>query len=207
MKAVKGQSSLFESAEKQYTMQETIPMICDLVKFFTGCKGYAVDGMEVEDLVQECFVHFLEKKFLERFIPGKCTYKTYVSYGVRNLIIDLMRRRNRGEVSFNVPLFCGPGRASDSPYQGNVFDVLGVLECDRLTNPEHFVLALDFFNRVKFALPAECETKRKVSLRALFVEYFEKLLSCVEIARKYGESVAWVQNRLAYIKEVAMYIY
>jgi len=181
----------------QHTTQENIEIIRYLVRYFTYRKRYEVYGMDEEDLVQECFLYFLERKYFEKYDPSKSTYKTYLSYGVRNRIIDLARKHGREKPHIEIS-------AIGAEYEGGAWEKL--LEYKQTPSVEDFVLALEFFNRVKFSLPTECEPKRKTSLRQIFVEFFEKNLTCIEIAQKYGERLHTIYEHLSTIKTVASLI-
>ena len=200
MKAVQNQNSQSSTPRGQGMTPEAIQAIRDFVTYFTKSRGYRVAGMEDEDLVQECVLWFLERGYLDAPLrTRKCSFRTFISFGVRNHLVDLMRKYNRGELSLDVPILSLSDKGSD------VVCLIDIVASDSASKPEDFVLALDFFNRVKFALPCEAEGE-KVSLRQIFVEYFERMLTCAEIAKKYCMSLGSVYERLHFIQEVASFL-
>ena len=87
------------TAEAYEAIQRTVAHFLNVSDFLIR------DGVRSrEDLVQEVFIHFLEKDFFEKYDESVTSFRYFVSKAAKNHLIDMTRKRVHKMTSLDQPI-------------------------------------------------------------------------------------------------------
>lgn len=137
-------------------MKQELGVIRSVVNSFTR-KGYNLTSYDIEDLVQEVMVHFLEKKFFEKYNPAQTSYRYFIWVATKNYLITLSKQDKIRFMSLDRVV----GEAED----GETF-------LDMVEDPNHFLVEMnssEFFDTIVNRLPAQSVSPSySLSMQELF---------------------------------------